>query len=192
MTTPGSYGPGEQPPGGTPNWAQQGQYPGQQGQFPQGQYPPQQGQFPQGQYPPQQGQFPQGQYPPQQGQYPPGGGFPPATPPARNNGKILAISAGLLVALVIGVLIYAFRGGATAEAGDCLKEDGLSLAIVDCDDSAASYRVVGVQDGQQTYPEFQADPNTCSAFPTATQFFWVGEDENDTTGEGDVYCVTPI
>jgi hypothetical protein len=187
MTTPGSHGSGEQPPGGTPNWAQQGQYPQQPGQFPQGQYPPQQGQFPQGQYPPQ-----QGQYPPQQGQYPPGGGFPPATPPARNNGKILAISAGLLVALVIGVLVYAFAGGATAEAGDCLKEDGLSLAIVDCDDSAAAYRVIGVQDGQQTYPEFQADPNTCSEFPTATQFFWVGEDENDTTGEGDVYCVTPI
>jgi hypothetical protein len=213
MTTPGSYGPGEQPSGGTPGWGQPaggpppGQYP--PGQYPPGQYPP--GQFPQGQYPspqnqPPQGQFPQGQYPgpqnpgtpypPQgqypQGQYPPGGGFPPGTARASNNGKILAIGAGLLVALVVGLLVYVFAGGSTAEAGDCLKEDGLSLAIVDCDDSDAAYRVIGVQDGQQTYAEFQADPNTCTAFPTATQFFWVGENENDTSGEGDVYCVTPI
>lgn len=213
MTTPGSNTPGEQPPGGPAGWGQPagspqppaaapqppqgppspGSYPPPQGpvppgQFPQGQVP--QGQFPQGQYPPQQPGQP-GQYPPPQGQFAQGQPWNQPTPPARSSGKIVAIGGAVLAVLVVAVLALAFLGGGNPEAGDCLKEDGQELAVVDCDDSEAAYRLIGIQDGQQSYDEFQADPNTCQAFPESTQYFWVGEN-GDTTGQGDVYCVTTV
>lgn len=195
MTAPGSNGPGEQPPGGPAGWGQPAGPPQPpQGPPPPGGYPPPQpgppaaGQFPQGQYPPPQpGQFGQpasGQFPPPQGQW------NQATPPARNNGKILAIGGAVLAVLVIAVLALAFIGG-DPEAGDCLKEDGQELSVVDCEDSDAAYKLIGIQDGQQSYDEYQADPNTCQAFPDATQSFWIGEN-GDTTGQGDVYCVTTV
>lgn len=200
MTTPGSNGPGEQPPGGPAGWGQPAGPPQQPSGAPQppqgppapGSYPP-----PQGQYPPPQGQPGQ----PAPGQYPPPGQFAQGqgqgqpwnqgTPPAGNNGKILAIGGAVLAVLVIAVLAFAFLGSGDPEAGDCLKEDGQELAVVDCDDSEAAYRLLGIQDGQQSYDEYQADPNTCQAFPESTQSFWVGEN-GDTTGQGDVYCVTTV
>ena len=197
MTTPGSNGPGEQPPGGPAGWGQPGGAPQQPGAVP----PPppgQPGQFPQGQYPPQQGQpgqFPQGHYAPQQGQpgqYPPGQGWAPAPAAKGNNGKLLAIAGAVLAVVVIAVLAFAFLGAGDPEPGDCLREDGQELAIVDCDDSDAAYRLVGIQEGEQSYDEYLADPETCAAFlPESTQSFWVGED-GDTTGQGVVYCVAAV
>lgn len=56
----------------------------------------------------------------------------------------------MLAVLVIAVLAFAFLGAGDPEAGDCLKEDGQELAVVDCDDSEAAYRLLGIQDGQQS------------------------------------------
>ena len=83
----------------------------------------------------------------------------------------------------------AFLVGGDPEAGDCLSEDGQELAVVDCDDSAAAWRLLGIQEGEQSYDEYLADPETCSAFPSADQSFWIGEN-GDQTGQGVVYCVS--
>jgi hypothetical protein len=193
MTTPPSYGPGEQPPGGAPGWGQPAGGP------PPGQYPP-----PQGQYPPP-GQFPPpGQYLPPQGQYAPGQPEPyplqgqvpsqgvgwATQPPQKKSGagKWIAIGAGIVVVVVVVIFGAIFLNAADPKAGDCVKADGENLTVVDCDDSAAQYRVLGTQAGQQTYEEYIADPATCAAFPEAIQSFWVGA-----TGEkGDVYCAAGI
>jgi hypothetical protein len=217
MTTPGSHGPGEQPPAGGSGWGQptggspqpgsvpppaghpQGQQPGQfpqgqqPGQFPEGQYP--QGQYPQGQQPGQfpQGQYPQGQYPPPQGQFPPGQpqGWAPAQQSKSSVGKWLAIGGGIVAVLIVAVVALALLAGGDPEPGDCLSEDNQELAVVDCDDSSAAWRLIGVQEGEQSYDEYLADPETCAAFPTAEQSFWVGEN-GDQTGQGVVYCVTGV
>jgi hypothetical protein len=101
----------------------------------------------------------------------------------------VAIAGGILAIVVIAILAFAFAAGGDPEVGDCLRADGLDLATVDCDDSAAQYRLIGIQEGTQTQDEYIADPNTCSAFPESTQYFWVGDIE-DPSSEGEVYCVT--
>ena len=207
MTTPGSHGPGEQPPSGGSGWgppagspqpgspqpgspqpgsSQPGSsFPGQQpGSVP----PPPPG----GQYPPPQGQFPQGQYPPQQqGQFPAGPGWTPPQQPSKGGaGKWVAIAGGILAVVVIAIVAFAFLAGGDPEVGDCLQEESQELTVVDCDDEAASWKLIGIQDGEQSYDEYLADPETCAEFlPEAVQSFWVGEN-GDNTGQGVVYCVS--
>ena len=186
MTTPGSHGPGEQPPGGGPGWGppagspQPGSVPPPPpgGTVP----PPPPGQYPQGQYPPPQGQHPQGQFP--QGQ-----GWTPPQQAKSKTGMWLAIGGGILALLVVGVLAFLFLGAADPEVGDCLEEDAQELTVVDCDDSAAEWKLLGIQEGEQSYDEYLADPETCSAFPEAVQSFWIGEN-GDESGQGVVYCLT--
>ena len=198
MTTPGSHGPGEQPPSGGSGWGPPAgspppgsPQPGSSflGQQPGSVPPPPPG----GQYPPPQGQFPQGQYSPQQqGQFPAGPGWTPPQQPSKGGaGKWVAIAGGILGVVVIAIVAFAFLAGGDPEVGDCLKADGPDLAVVDCDDSTAQYRLEGIQDGTQTQDEYIADPNTCSEFPTSTNYFWVGE-LDDPTSEGVVYCVTDV
>ena len=193
MTTPGSHGPGEQPPGGTSGWGQPAGGPHQPGSVPSrppgAVPPPPPGSFPQGQHPPPQGQpgsFP----PPPPGQYPQqqGGGWTPEPPKSGGAGKWIGIGAAVLAVLVVVIIALALLGGGTAEAGDCLRDDGGELTKVDCDDDTAEWRVLGVQEGEQTYDEYLNDPETCVDFPTTTQSFWLGENE-DQTGNGIVYCV---
>ena len=189
MTTPGSHGPGEQPSSGIWGPPAGTQQPGAvpppppPGAFPQGAYPPPQGQFPQA-------QFPQGGYPPPQGSVAPGQGWTPPQPAQSGAAKWIGLVGGI-VAIVLGIVaVFSFFGG-DPEAGDCLRDDGSELASVDCDDDAAQYRLVGIQEGEQTQEEYLADPATCADFPTATQYFWVG-DLTDPDSEGEVYCVTGV
>ncbi len=188
MTTPGSHGPGDQPPGGGSGWGPpEGGY-GQPGSVPP---PPPPGQFPppQGQYGNAPGQAP-GQVPGQPHGASAGPGWTPPEQKKSGAGKWIGIGAAVLALIVVAVLALAFLGGGDPEAGDCLKDDGGELTVVDCDDDEAAYRVVGVQEGEQTFEEYQADPETCADFlEETTQSFWVGEN-GDETGEGVVYCVT--
>ena len=186
MTTPGSHGPGEQPPSGGPGWGPPAGSPQpgtpQPGTPQPGSVPPP----PAGQYPP-----PQGQYPQQQGQFPGGPGWTPPQQQSKGGaGKWLAIGGGILAVVVIAVLAFAFLAAGDPEVGDCLEEDGQQLAVADCDDSAAAWKLIGIQDGEQSYDEYLADPETCAEFlPEAVQSFWVGEN-GDNTGQGVVYCVS--
>ena len=102
----------------------------------------------------------------------------------------MAIAGGILAVVVIAVVAFAFLAGGDPEVGDCLQEESQELTVVDCDDEAASWKLIGIQDGEQSYDEYQADPETCAEFlPEAVQSFWVGEN-GDNTGQGVVYCVS--
>ena len=177
MTTPGSHGPGEQPPSAGPGWGPPAGSPQPGGSFP-------------GQQPGSAPAPPPGQYPQQQGQFPPGPGWAPPQQPAKGGaGKWVAIAGGILAVVVVAILAFAFLAGGDPEVGDCLQEDSQQLSVADCDDSAAAWKLIGIQEGEQSYDEFLADPETCAAFPEAVQSFWVGEN-GDETGQGVVYCVT--
>ncbi|MGY1806860.1 hypothetical protein ACI8AF_05775 [Blastococcus sp. SYSU D00669] len=133
------------------------------------------------------GQPPQGQ--PYQ-QWAPGQGGPAPMPPKKSGGagKILGIVGGVLALVVVAVLIGVFVSAGEPEVGDCIEPTGTSFEVVDCDDDAAQYEVIGVQDGEQTYEEFFADPNTCSEFPEALYYAWYGPEGE----EGKVYCAAPV
>ena len=125
------------------------------------------------------------------GQPPQGPGWAPQPQKKSSVGKWIAIAGGILVVAIIAVVALAFVVGGDPEVGDCLKQDGTDLQLLDCDDSEAAYRVIGIQEGEQSYDEYIADPETCAAFPEAIQSFWVGEN-GDNTGQGVVYCATTV
>ena len=113
---------------------------------------------------------------------------PDAAAPAEKSGakKWLPIAGGVAVAGVVAAswLTGGFGPG-EPEVGDCGKTTGeTSFDVVDCDDEGAEFKIVGVQDGEQTYQEFEADANSCSEFPKWEVALWSGE----MTEEGMVCC----
>ncbi len=209
MTTPGSNGPDQQPGGGAPGWGQppagssggysppppppRGATPPSAGGFPQGQYPGPQGGA---QYPPQGGaQYPQqggAQYPPQGGaQYPQQGASPIGGPPARSGPPKWLIPLLVVAALVAAALAYfVVFAGPDFEEGDCLRQASSDeVEEVDCDDSAAEVRVIGVHDEDLTEDEFFADDTTCSDFPETVNQVWVAKTFGDS---GTIYCTVPV
>jgi hypothetical protein len=201
MTTPGPPDPNQpyRPSDGYPPPQPPGQPYGQPppgqpyGQQPFGQGPPPgqpHGQPPYGQPPygePPYGQLPYGQ--PAYGQ-PPFGQQPFGHPPARRRvPRWLVVVGAVLALLVVAVVLVGVLGSSDPEVGDCLKDSGGNqLQTVGCDDASAQYRVVGIESGTKTFPDYKADPNTCSAFPASERSFWVGEN-GDESGQGTVYCV---
>jgi hypothetical protein len=181
MTTPpGPPGPDPHAQGGNPQ-------PGQPPYPPQGQQPPYP---PQGQQPPYP---PQGQQPgyPQQGGFPPPGGPQYGQQPASSGAPkwLIPVIGGVILVVAVVVLAALFLGSTTPEAGDCLRQASAEeLEIVDCDSDDAEFRVIGIQDGQQTQEEYFADPETCAEFPETLQAFWV----EDSDGQGTVYCAGAV
>ena len=199
MTTPGSHGPQQPPGGGGPGWGQppggyspppggsNPPYPPQGGPG-QGQpYPPQGQPFPpQGQPYPQQGQaFPQGQpYPPQ------GGPGQPWAPQRSGRPKWLIPVIAAVVAVVALGGLYWFLTTPEFDVDDCLRRAGSDeVEKVDCDDSDAEARVIGIHDEELTESEYYADASTCSEFPETVGQVWVANTFGD---EGTVYCVVPV
>ncbi|OMQ16209.1 hypothetical protein A7K94_0204105 [Modestobacter sp. VKM Ac-2676] len=111
----------------------------------------------------------------------------PAAP--GSSGKVKAVIGGLVaLVVVLGALSFFLSGGAP-EVGDCIQaEEGGSFSTVDCGSDDAAFRVVGT-DEDMTKPEFDADPDTCAAFPNAEAALWSGADENE---PGDVYCAEAV
>ncbi|WP_369253295.1 LppU/SCO3897 family protein [Geodermatophilus amargosae] len=186
MTDPGQ--PGTPPSAGDP-------YPGQPfppqgalypGSAPSGATPAGAWQPPAG-GPPQPGQPGFGQ--PQPGQPGPFGGPPPA--PAAKPGKGRKI-ASVVAAVAVAGGIAAFRlvDFGAPEVGDCITAEGASsYETVDCDDSAAQARIVGVVDEKVTESEFLAPSyQPCGDHPSATRVLWNGE----TGGEGTVFCAEDV
>lgn len=182
--------------------------PGQPGQPfpPQGAPQPGQPLPPQGAAQPGQPYPPQGQPFPPQGQPQPGQPFPPqggpgfgggATPfggpgqPAPKPGKGRKIG-GIVGAVAIAGGIAAFRliDFGAPEVGDCITAEGTtSFESVDCGDSEAQFKVIGVIDEQVTESEFyEPSYQPCGDYPSATQVLWNGE----TGGEGTVYCAEDV
>ncbi|SCX56690.1 hypothetical protein SAMN03159343_3480 [Klenkia marina] len=203
MTTPGS---GDQPHNPGPNsgqgWGQQppsgsdqpGQTPsGQQWSAPQGQ-PQQPGQPQQFGQPGQPGQPQQFGQPGQPGQQP--WGAPGAQPqqPQKKSGlaRILPVIAGVVAVIVVGFLVRGFLGGGAPEVGDCVKSDGASYDVVDCDSDDAEYRIFGTDD-DMTESEFRADVDTCQAAATQNNItdgvsLWYG----NTGDKGEVFCAETL
>ena len=117
---------------------------------------------------------------------------PPPEAPAEKSGlkKWLPIGGSVAVAAVVAAswLTGGFGPG-EPELGDCGKTTGeTSFEVVDCDAEGAEFKIVGVQEGTQTYPEFEKDENSCSAFPKWEVALWSGE----MTQEGTVYCAEAL
>ncbi|SEP23871.1 LppU/SCO3897 family protein [Trujillonella endophytica] len=212
MTTPGSHGPHDPSGGGAPGWGQPpagspggyspppppppgGATPPPPGGFGQGQ--PQQGQPypPQGQpYPPQGQPYPQqGQpYPPQGQPYPPQGGAPgqPWAPQKSGRPKwLIPVVAAVVAVLALGGL-YWFLTTPQFDVDDCLHQEGANeFEEVDCDDSDAQARIIGVHDEELTESEFYSDNSTCSEFPETVGQIWVPNTIGD---DGTIYCTVPI
>ncbi|NUT92694.1 MAG: hypothetical protein HOY78_11805, partial [Saccharothrix sp.] len=138
--------PGSQPP---PYQPQPGQYPGQPGQP---------GQFPG--YESQQGAYPgSGPFPAQPaGAYPPPPGFPPPPPgqsefpqpPAQKTSKgakvLIALVALGIVGVVVAGLIASKDSPGSANAGDCIKVNSVSVSKadvdkIDCSSPEAAFKV---------------------------------------------------
>ncbi|GAB3316650.1 hypothetical protein GCM10027451_33760 [Geodermatophilus aquaeductus] len=215
MTDPGQ--PGAQPPAGGPQPGQsvppQGApYPGATpaggtpaGATPTGAWQPPAGASPQGGQAgawgqPQPGQpqpFGQPQHHVQPGPFGPGqpgqpgpfGG--PAPAPAGKPGKGRKIgSIVAAVAIAGGVAAFRLVDFGAPDVGDCVQRAGVSdVDIVDCGDSEAELRVVGIEDEKLTEDEYFADPDTCSEFPSATDALWR---EGKIGSDGTVYCLEPV
>jgi hypothetical protein len=193
--------PAEQ--GAAPGWApQQGQGGGQPGWAPPG--PPQGGGWGQpapGHQGP--GQQAYGQGGPQPGWAPPGGQPPPDQPPGApyqgwnapqpgaggssgSGKKILLAVVGVLVVAAVGLgAWFLLSGPGEPSVGDCISvtADG-QAETADCDSSDARFKVIGKQDGQQTYEEYLADDSTCADVEGTVQAVWYG----DKGEKGTVYC----
>jgi hypothetical protein len=103
--------------------------------------------------------------------------------------KVLAIGGPILGAGVIGVAsLTGFFGAGDPEVGDCVQQNGDSWDVVDCGSDEAQFKVIGVEDEQQSYGDFQVDPDTCIAFPEAEFFMWIGPEG----ALGSVYCAQPL
>jgi hypothetical protein len=76
---------------------------------------------------------------------------------------------GLVVLAGLGTAGALFADAAQPAVGDCISPTGDSFDVVDCDSSDAQFTITGKQAGQQTCETFQADPDTCAAFP-GTEF----------------------
>jgi hypothetical protein len=118
------------------------------------------------------------------------GWAPQQEAPAKKKGlkKVLPIVGSVVAACVIG-------GGALGlgfgdpEVGDCVQMKGeTDFDVVDCGTSEAEYKIVGIEDKKQTYPDFMADENVCSGFAQAEMALWTGAD----TEEGTAYCAEAV
>lgn len=98
---------------------------------------------------------------------------PPAAAPAEKTGlkKWLPIAGPVVVAGVVASWLTGGFGPGEPE-------------VVDCDADGAEFKIVGIQDGKQTYQDFEKDENSCSEFPKWEVALWSGE----MTEEGTVYC----
>ncbi|MBT8227954.1 MAG: hypothetical protein HKP61_22765 [Dactylosporangium sp.] len=144
---------------------------------------------------------------PYDGQQPPAGqpapgwqpspGQPPAGPPAPTSsgaGKILLKVFGGLAVLAVVVVVGAVAlwlsrdEPAKAAVGDCLTgQSADELKNVACDDSAATFKIVGKID-EMTQDEWQAKDDPCPDFPTAESSYWEGEAGKT----GYVLCLEPV
>ena len=171
--------PGPQP--GQPVPPLGGWVPGQPGQPGQPPFPPGQPPVPPGQPP-----VP----PPGWAPGPPGAPLPPQPRQKSGAKKLLAIGGPIVVAGVVGVAsLTGLFGGGDPEVGDCITQKGeTSWEVVDCGSDEAQFKVVGIEDEQQTEAEFDADPDSCSAFAAAEVALWSGMERD----AGTVFCAAPV
>ena len=103
---------------------------------------------------------------------------------ARLGGAAIAV----VVALVVAALIRNFTGGPSAEVGDCLNAATDEIGVVDCDDSEAAFRVLGVVE-DTTQASLSLGTVCTDSYPSATNYAFEGSSNDD---EGIGYCLEPL
>jgi hypothetical protein len=119
-------------------------------------------------------------------------GQPPfgAQQPAKG-GRGKKVLAGVAGAVVIAGIGTAVAGSGDPDVGDCIVQKGAdSFDSIDCDDAAAQFRVVGIEDDEVSESTFNstAADQYCGAFPAASVVLWYGTSGSD----GKVYCAESV
>lgn len=154
---------------------------------------------------------------PQQSQFGPsgnGGGFGPALPAAagrvgRAVGKRLLIRLIIIGVVAVGVIVWALIAShsdpGNASVGDCIAnlpqgntdtaQDASAAKKVDCTDSSAAYKVLGVVPDSTGHDLDSQDSmaKTCQQWPQTTYAF--EETKSDQSGDnttGTVLCLTDV
>lgn len=116
----------------------------------------------------------------------------PTEPPRKRSFKAFALKAvGLFGGAVVAlVAVSMFNTLDDPAVGDCVKTTSDSaFEVVDCTAGDAQFRVVGVEEEQQTEVEFQADTDVCSAFDGWDIALW---NPGTKTMYGTVYCAEQL
>jgi hypothetical protein len=114
-------------------------------------------------------------------------------PEAKKSGaKKWAGLAGTVAVVGVGAA-YSLTGGfglGDPKIGDCVQMKGeTSFEVVDCGSAEAEYKVVGIEEEEMTYAEFEADMEACSGFPSTEYVLWTGD---VMTEPGTVTCAEPV
>ena len=132
-------------------------------------------------------QYPAPQYPAPQG--PP----PPAGQGTSSKKKWLGIVGGVVVAGAVGASALGLFGGGSSEVGDCIKTTSeTDYETVDCGSGEAQFKIVGIDDQEMTYKDFEEAPveDICVDFADQTEYaLWEGE---MVTEPGTIYCAGPV
>ena len=94
---------------------------------------------------------------------------------------------GVIVLALVVLVVRSVVSGGDPEVGDCIRYQGAGgIAVADCDDDDAAFRVLGT-DGEMTGTEFDAADaeQLCAGVPGTIRAYWLGNDDDDTST---VYC----
>ena len=138
------------------------------------------------------GYDPAAQYPAPQGP-PPQGPTPPAGQGTSSKKKWFGIAGGLGVAGAVGAGALGLFGGGASEVGDCITTTSeTDYETVDCGSDDAQFKIIGIDDQEMTYKDFEDAPveDICVDFADKTEYaLWEGE---MVTEPGTIYCAGPV
>lgn len=127
-------------------------------------------------------------------QYPaPHGATPPAGQGTSSKKKWLGIAGGLVVAGAVGAGALGLFGGGASEVGDCITTTSeTDYETVDCGSDDAQFKIIGIDDQEMTYKDFEDAPveDICVDFADETEYaLWEGD---MVTEPGTIYCAGPV
>jgi hypothetical protein len=90
-------------------------------------------------------------------------GAPVPPPPSRPVGLLVPVAVVVAVLSVVGLVLLG--RGPSVDLGDCVTAGDGEVVTVDCDDPAATFRVIGVLDDVAAV---DSQPACLAAFPRTT------------------------
>ena len=114
---------------------------------------------------------------------------PQAEPERKSGARKWASVAGTVLVVGAGAA-YSFGvfGVGEPEVGDCVKTVGeTDFEVVDCGADDAQYKVVGIDEQEMTYSEFEAAPaeGICADFAATEILLWSGDMISE---PGTIFC----
>ncbi|MGY1804396.1 hypothetical protein ACI78T_14050 [Blastococcus sp. SYSU D00922] len=133
---------------------------------------------------------------------PPGGAWAPPqgaaptgayTEPQQSGGKKwLKIGGPIVAAGIVGVGALGLFGAGDPEVGDCVRMvSDTEFESADCKSDEAEFKVVGIDEQEMTYDEFEAASveDICVDFPATEAALWIGDLVTD---PGTIYCAAGV